>query len=214
VGAFIEVAYDALWEGPHRITVRYTHIKPDARPGQLFINGKEGPVLPMPQNKALPAFNTDSAEVILPQGRNLIRIVALAEGGLGNTDYIKVTELREIPTGALPRIVVLEAEDGLHEGKEDHHSCWNFIAQHPGPHTGFTGEGYVDTDNKVGSHVEMTFDAPAAGSYFSRRAMLMARMTPGRRSSVNGEVVDSAFDFLRRVSGPTGFTWPCRNPSS
>ncbi|MDO8835706.1 MAG: carbohydrate-binding protein [Vicinamibacterales bacterium] len=201
VGSFVQVAYDALWAGPHRVTVRYTHIKPDPRPGQLFINGQDGPILPMPQNKALPALNTDSAVVNLQQGRNLIRVVALAEGGLGNVDYIKVAEIRDVPEGALPRIVVLEAEDGLFEGKVDHHSCWNFIAQHPGPHTGFTGEGFVDTDNKVGSHVEMAFDAPAAGSY-----LLEARYAHGKDDTrpaevrVNGVIVESAFAFP-----PTGF---------
>jgi PelA/Pel-15E family pectate lyase len=201
VGAFIEVAYDALWTGPHRVTVRYTHIKPDPRPGQLWINGKPGPILQMRQNEALPAFNTDSAFVDLPQGRNLIRIVALNEGGLGNTDYIKVAEIRDIPPGALPRIKVLEAEDGLHQGKIDHHSCWNFIAQHDGVHTGFTGEGFVDTDNRLGSHVELTFDVPTAGFY-----LLSARYTHGKEDTrpaevrVNGEVVDPALPFR-----PTGF---------
>ena len=78
-GSFIEVAYDAPRAGPHRVTVRYTHIKPDPRPGQLWINGKDGPILPMPQGRVLPAFRTDSAVVTLPQGRNLIRLVALAE---------------------------------------------------------------------------------------------------------------------------------------
>lgn len=196
IGSFVEVAYDAPRAGPHRVTVRYTHIKPDARPGQLWINGKEGPILPMPQNQALPALRTDSAEVTLPQGRNLIRIVALADGGLGNVDYLKITELRDPDPGEVPRIVVLEAEDGLFEGKVDPHSCWNFIAQHPGPHTGFTGEGYLDADNKVGSHFEVEFEAPAAGRY-----VLAARYAQGKTDTrpvevrVNGEVVDAAFPF-------------------
>lgn len=196
VGSFIEVAYDALRAGPHRVTVRYTHIKPDPRPGQLWINGKDGPILPMPQNAALPAYNTDSAVVNLPQGRNLIRLVALAEGGLGNVDYFKVTELREPEPGEVPRIVVLEAENGLFEGKVDHHSCWNFIAQHPGPHSGFTGEGYVDADNKVGSFVEVSFDAPTAGRY-----VLAARYAHGKPDTriaelrVNGEVAEAEFMF-------------------
>lgn len=196
IGSFIEVAYDALRAGPHRVTVRYTHIKPDPRPGQLRLNGKDGPILLMPQNKALPAYNTDSAVVNLPQGRNLIRLVALAEGGLGNVDYFKVTELRDPAPGEVPRIVVLEAEDGLFEGKVDHHSCWNFIAQHPAPHTGFSGEGYVDAENKVGSFVELTFDAPAAGRY-----VLAARYAHGKTDTrpvelrVNGEVAEPAFAF-------------------
>ncbi len=195
-GSFIEVAYDAPRAGPHRVTVRYTHIKPDPRPGQLWINGKDGPILPMPQGRVLPAFRTDSAVVTLPQGRNLIRLVALADGGLGNVDYLKVTELREPDPGEVPRVVVLEAEDGLFEGKVDHHSCWNFIAQHPGPHTGFTGEGYVDADNKIGSHFEVTFDVPAAGCY-----VLAARYAHGKPDTrvaelrVNGEVTEAEFAF-------------------
>ncbi|MDQ5977639.1 MAG: hypothetical protein QG602_611 [Verrucomicrobiota bacterium] len=201
VGSFIEVAYDAPWAGPHRITVRYTHIKPDNRPGQLWINGKDGPVLPMRQNQALPAFNTDSAVVTLPQGRNLIRLVALAEGGLGNVDYLKVAEVRDVPAGSLPRIVVLEAEDGLFQGTVDHHSWWKFIAQHPGPHTGFTGGGYVDADNKPGSFVEVAFDVPAAGRY-----LLAARYAHGKEDTrvaevrVNGEVAVAELAF-----GPTRF---------
>lgn len=195
-GSFIQVAYDAPRAGPHRVTVRYTHIKPDPRPGQLWINGKDGPILSMPQNKELPAFRTDSTVVTLPQGRNLIRLVALADGGLGNVDYLKVTELRDPAPGEVPRVVVLEAEDGLFEGKVDHHSCWNFIAQHPGPHTGFTGEGYVDADNKAGSFVEVTFDVPAAGSY-----LLAARYAQGKPDTrvaelrVNGEVAEAEFAF-------------------
>ncbi len=201
VGSFIEVAYDALWTGPHRVTVRYTHIKPDNRPGQLWINGKDGPILPMPQNKALPAFNTDSAVVNLTQGRNLIRLTALADGGLGNVDYLKVAEVREVPAGALPRIVVLEAEDGLFQGKVDHHSCWNFIAQHPGPHTGFTGTGYVDADNKAGSFVELSFEVPETGSY-----LLEARYAHGKDDTrmaevrLNGDVAVAELPF-----GSTGF---------
>lgn len=201
VGSFVEVAYDALRSGPHRVTVRYTHIKPDARPGQLWINGKDGPILPMPQNKALPAYNTDSAVVHLPQGRNLIRLAALAEGGLGNVDYLKVTELRDPAPGELPRIVVLEAEDGLFEGKVDHHSCWNYIAQHPGSHTGFTGEGYVDADNTVGSFLEVTYEAPTAGRY-----LLAFRYTHGKDDTrpaevrVNDRVIAPALAFK-----PTGF---------
>ena len=196
VGSFVEVAYDAKWKGPHRITVRYTHIKPDPRPGQLWINGKEGPILKMPQNKALPALNTDSAVVDLALGKNLIRVVALNEGGLGNTDYVKVAEVRELPKGALPRIKVLEAEDGLHEGKIDHHSCWNFIAQHEGEHTGFTGEGYVDTDNHVDSFVTMKVDVPKAGKYhLSARYVHGKEDTRAAKVQVNGEVVHAGLKF-------------------
>jgi chitinase len=195
-GSFVEVAYDALWTGPHRVTVRYTHIKPDPRPARLLINGKKGPILEMAQNKALPAFNTDSAVIDIQQGRNLIRIVALNEGGLGNTDYIKVAEVRELSIGTLPRIKVLEAEDGLHEGKIDHHSCWNFIAQTDAEHSGFTGEGYVDTENKFGSYIEVEFNSERAGPYD-----LAVRYVHGKADvrpaevKINGAVADPSVDF-------------------
>lgn len=164
-GSFIEVEYDAQWSGPHRITARYTHIKPDPRPGELLINGNVVATLNLPQNEALPALNTDSVVIDLPTGRNVIRLRALRDGGLPNMDYIKVAEVREIPAHGLPRIQVLEAEDGNYVGKEDHHSCWNFIAQIEANHSGFTGEGYVDALNEHGSHIEVQFDAAKAGPH-------------------------------------------------
>jgi hypothetical protein len=42
VGSYVEVYYNASWSGPHKITVRYTHIKSDPRPGELLINNEKG----------------------------------------------------------------------------------------------------------------------------------------------------------------------------
>jgi hypothetical protein len=90
----------------------------------------------------------------------------------------------------------LEAEDGNFVGKEDHHSCWNFIAQHPGPHSGFTGEGLVDTENKIGSYVEVTYDAPKEGSY-----LLGVRYVHGKSDTrsaevmLNGAVIKASLDL-------------------
>jgi len=165
IGSCVEVVYDALWSGLHRITVRYTHTKSDPRPGDLIVNGKMLAHMTLLQSEALPAWKTESAEVFLESGRNVIRLQAVNEGGLPNIDYLKVAEVREVAAGNLPRIQVLEAEDGIYTGTEDHHSCWNFIAQTEAEHTGFTGEGYVDTDNKTGSYIEVVFDAPKEGFY-------------------------------------------------
>ena len=57
----------------------------------------------------------------------------------------------------MPRVQVLEAEDGTYTGKEDHHSCWNFIAQIQAAHSGFTGEGYVDTYNEIDHSSKIRF---------------------------------------------------------
>jgi hypothetical protein len=165
IGSYIEVDYDAAWAGPHRITARYTHIKPDPRPGELLVNGTVVATLDMPQSDALPAWKSDSVVVTLQPGANTLRLRALNDGGLPNMDYLKVAQVREIPPGALPRIQVLEAEAGRFTGTVDHHSCWNFIAQLEGAHSGFTGEGYVDTRNESGSYIEVTFDSADAGPH-------------------------------------------------
>ncbi len=192
IGSFIEVSYNALWSGSHRITVRYTHIKDDPRPGKLIINGKEVATISMKQTEALPAYKTESINVNLKEGINVIRLSAINDGGLPNMDYIKVAEVRKDHSGILPRIQILEAEDGTFLGKEDHHSCWNYIAQNNDAHSGFTGEGYIDTYNKVGSYIEVEWDAPREGNY-----ELGIRYVHGKsdirpaKIEVNGEVISS-----------------------
>lgn len=165
VGSYIEVDYEAAWAGPHRITARYTHIRDDPRPGELLVNGELVATLALPRTEALPALKTDSVVVDLRPGRHVLRLRATAAGGLPNMDYLKVTALRPLSPGALPDIQVLEAEDGRFAGKVDHHSCWNFIAQTKARHSGFTGEGYVDADNRPGSYVEVIGEVPTAGRY-------------------------------------------------
>lgn len=198
VGSTIEVDYEAAWAGPHRITARYTHIRDDPRPGELLVNGEVVATLALAKTAALPAFKTDSAVVELRPGRNVLRLRATAAGGLPNMDYLKVAEIRDLPPGALPNIQVLEAEDGRYTGKLDHHSCWNFIAQTEAKHSGFTGEGYVDADNKLGSHVEVSCSVPEAGPY--TLAVRYVHVKPDERPAevrVNGEVVGGPLEFPR-----------------
>jgi len=165
IGSYVEVDYEALEAGPHRVSVRYTHTRKDPRPAELLVNGVVAGTLALPQTLALPAFKTDSLIVTLSAGKNVLRLRATEAGGLPNVDYIKVAEQRTLPAGSLPRIQILEAEDGRYTGKLDHHSCWNFIAQTKAAHSGFTGSGFVDTENKVGSFVEVSVDVPVAGKY-------------------------------------------------
>ena len=205
IGSYIEVKYNATWTGPHQITVRYTHIKSDPRPGELLINGKAEGKFTMPQSEALPAWKTQSLVTNLNAGQNIIRLRALNEGGLPNMDYIKVAEVRKIETGSLPNIQILEAEDGSFTGKEDHHSCWNYIAQIQAAHSGFTGEGYVDADNKIGSYIEVEFDFPEAGEYW-----LGIRYVHGKSDIrkaellINNEVSNPSLAF---TSTDTWTTW-------
>jgi hypothetical protein len=101
-----------------------------------------------------------------------------------------------IAPGFAAEPLIVEGESGTFSDWVDQHSCWNFIAHHPGPHTGFTGTGYVNADNKVGSFVELTFDGPTAGAY-----RLAVRYTQGKDDTlpaevrVNGEVVEPALGF-------------------
>ncbi len=200
IGSFVEVNYDASWTGPHRITVRYTHIKQDPRPGELLVNGKACGMLKLLQSEALSAWKTESIVVDLKTGRNTLRLRALNEGGLPNLDYVKVAEVRSVATGSLPKIQVLEVEDGVFSGREDHHSCWDFIAQNKAEHTGFTGEGYVDSYNNVGSYIEVVLDSVVSDTY-----ALGVRFVHGKSDSraaelrINGELVKKSIVFT-----PTG----------
>ncbi|GEM_PF-470897 len=199
-GSYVEVYYNATWSGPHKITVRYTHIKSDPRPADLYINGKKVGKLKLAQSEALPAWKTESIEVELQEGMNTLRLEALKDGGLPNTDYIKVAEIRDIPDGLLPRVRVMEVEDGNYSGKIDHHSCWNYIAQINSAHSGFTGSGYVDTSNRTGSFIEVTVDVENAGAY--NLGIRYVHGKPDMRPAelqVNGEVAHSSLDF-----SPTG----------
>lgn len=201
IGSYIEVNYEAKWSGPHLITARYTHIKEDPRPGSVSINGNNIGTLTMLQTEALPAWKTESILTDLKKGKNTIRLSATNTGGLPNMDYIKVAEVRDIVKGDLPNIQILEAEDGVYTGKEDHHSCWNFIAEIKAKHSGFTGEGYVDTDNKKGSYIEVEYDAPKAGEY-----TLGVRYVHGKTDIrpaeivVNNIVANSSMDFVPTIA--------------
>lgn len=196
-GSYIEVNYEATWSGPHRIAARYTHIKNDPRPGELSINGSKIGTFTMLQTEALPAWKTVSLATNLKMGKNVIRLSAIEVGGLPNMDYIKVAEVRDVPKGELPNIQILEAEDGVFTGKVDHHSCWNFIAEIQAKHSGFTGEGYVDTDNKKGSYIEVEYNAPKAGEY-----TLGTRYVHGKTDIrpaevlVNNTVANSSMNFV------------------
>lgn len=200
VGSFVEVNYNTTWTGPHKITVRYTHTKSDPRPANLLINGNQTAIMTLPQTEALPAMKTESTVVNLEKGVNTIRLEAINDGGLPNTDYIKVAEVRDIPEGRLPRIQILEAEDGDYSGKEDHHSCWEFIAQTRTAHSGFTGEGYVDTKNKLGSYIEVEYEAPKKGQY--KLEVRYVHGKPDLREAalwINDEMKESSLEFT-----PTG----------
>jgi hypothetical protein len=64
------------------------------------------------------------------------------------------------------------------------------------PHSGFTGEGYVDTYNQIGSYIEVDYDAPKAGLY-----NLGIRYVHGKADTrpaeliVNGKVANPSIPF-------------------
>lgn len=196
VGSYVEVDYVATWAGPHRITARYTHHREDVRPGELLVNGRSVATLTMPATIALPAFKTDSVVVTLQTGTNVLRLRATAAGGLPNMDYLKVAEIRDVAPDSLPRIQVLEVEDGRYTGKLDHHSCWNFIAQTQALHSGFTGEGYVDSKNETGSYIEVAFNSKVAGPH--QLGLRYVHVKDDFRTTevrVNGQVAHPTLDF-------------------
>lgn len=197
IGSFVEVVFEAQISGLHRISVRYTHIKPDPRPAQLFINGVLSVEnFEMPQSEALPAWRTKSTQIRLEKGKNNIRLSALNDGGLPNIDSFKVRQLEEDSSAQFPFIKILEAENGKFTGTVDHHSCWEFIALVEADHSAPTGKGFVDTKNETGSFVEVRIHSKTKGN-FNLLVRYVHNKTDERPASlsVNGKTANPFINF-------------------
>jgi len=102
------------------------------------------------------------------------------------------------PVSPTNELIVVQAESGKFAGIIDRHSCWNFIAQTQALHSGFTGEGYVDSNNEIGSYIEITFNSKAAGpQQLGLRCVHVKDDLRTAEVRVNGQVANPTLDFPR-----------------
>ncbi|MFI6396283.1 YbhB/YbcL family Raf kinase inhibitor-like protein [Nonomuraea sp. NPDC050540] len=146
-GSYTEFTVTAAAAGQAEIAIRYANGTAVNRAADVAVNGTVV--------SAARAFNgtgawstwaTSTLTAPVSAGANKIRITSTTANGNPNLDYVDV----EVAAPSSD----LQAEDAtIVQGVVESN------------HAGFTGTGFVNYDNVVGSHVEFTVNAPTAGNY-------------------------------------------------
>ncbi|MFL6142456.1 MAG: carbohydrate-binding protein, partial [Labedaea sp.] len=145
-GAFAEFTVTAPQAGPAVLAFDYANGTTANRPMDVLVNGTvAATALGFPPTGAFSLWATSNVTVNLRAGGNTVRLVATTAGGAPNLDYLDVI------TGVAP-LNQYEAEGAtISQGVVESN------------HGGFTGSGFVNYDNVVGSFVEFAVNVAAAG---------------------------------------------------
>ncbi|HEV2784563.1 MAG TPA: PQQ-dependent sugar dehydrogenase [Actinophytocola sp.] len=179
VGSFVEFSVTAPQAGTATLVLRYANGTTADRPMDVTVNGAVvGNDVSFPGTGAWTAWQTRTITAPLNAGANTVRATGVTANGGPNLDYLEVDVAA--PT------TDLQAENAtISQGVVESN------------HAGFTGTGFVNYDNVVGSFVEFgNVSAAAAGP-----ASLTFRFANGTTTdrpmsiSVNGTVVAAAQSF-------------------
>jgi alpha-galactosidase len=144
VGSFVQFTVNAASAGPATLTFDYANGSTADRPATVTVNGGSSSTLAFPATGAWSLWKQHTVNVNLNAGANTIRLAATSAGGVANLDYLDVT------TSGSPAITYYQAEDAvISQGVVESN------------HLNFTGTGFVNGDNVVGSSVEFTVSGPA-----------------------------------------------------
>ncbi|HZM75984.1 MAG TPA: carbohydrate-binding protein [Candidatus Limnocylindrales bacterium] len=170
-GSFVQFTVDAAAAGPATLTFDYGNGSTSDRPVSVSVNGASGGTLAFPATGAWALWKQQTLNVNLNQGANTIRLTATGTGGVANLDYLDVTT-----TGG--GVVHYQAEDAtIFQGVVESN------------HAGFTGTGFVNGDNVVGSGVEFMVASTSGGST-PVTVRFANGTTTNRPMSVNGQTID------------------------
>ncbi|KOV78576.1 carbohydrate-binding protein [Nocardia sp. NRRL S-836] len=148
-GSSVEFGVMASKAGQAKLVFRYANGTADNRPVDVSVNGG----LAVDERAftgtgAWTTWTTVENTVNLTPGVNTIRLTATTAAGGPNLDHVEVEEIGSAP--ALEQ----EAENAtISQGVVESN------------HTGFSGTGFVNYDNVVGSYVEYTVTAAAGGEH-------------------------------------------------
>ncbi|WP_214316736.1 YbhB/YbcL family Raf kinase inhibitor-like protein [Nonomuraea sediminis] len=146
-GSYTEFTVNAAAAGTATISIRYANGTTANRPSDVSVNGTVV--------AAAKAFNPttnwdtwDTATVTaqVNAGANKVRLTASGAGGNPNLDYLDVDVAGPTTEYQAENATLNQATVATN-------------------HTGYTGTGFVDYVNTVGSYVEFTVNAPTAGNY-------------------------------------------------
>jgi len=168
VGAGVELTLTIGAAGNGTLVFRYANGTTSDRPASITVNGTTQATLQFPPTGSWSTWSTQTATVSLVAGANVVRATATTAGGLANLDSLMVDAA-----------TLFEAEGGtiINGGTID--SNW----------PGYTGSGFVNTANAVGTGVEIS-----VSSTLPRAATLVFRYANGTTTNrpatitVNGTV--------------------------
>ncbi|MGW2400161.1 PQQ-dependent sugar dehydrogenase [Kitasatospora sp. NPDC001664] len=183
-GSSVEFTVNAATAGAGVLSVRYANGTTIDRPADITVNGaRVAAGRSFPSTGTWDTWTTATVTAPLTAGANKVRLTSSSADGLPNLDYLEV----EVTAPSTD----YQAEDAT-LGQAA-------VATN---HTGFTGTGFVDYTNAVGSYVEFAVSAGTAGT-----APLTLRYANGTTVDrpmdlvVNGTVVAAGISF------PATTTW-------
>jgi glucose/arabinose dehydrogenase len=144
VGGYVQWPVTAPAAGTATVNLRYANGTTTNRPMGISVNGAAGVAVNFAGTGSWDTWQTAAISVTLAAGTNTIRATSSTANGGPNTDYIEVAPAAATRYEAETATIV----DGA-------------VATN---HTGFSGTGFVDLVNEVGSYVQWSVTAPAAGS--------------------------------------------------
>jgi alpha-galactosidase len=142
-GSFVQFTVNAATAGPATLTLDYANGTTADRPATVTVNGGQASTPAFPATGAWSLWKQQAVNVNLNAGANTIRVQATSSGGVANLDYLDVNR----PNGTLTYYQAEEATIGQGVVESNH--------------LNFTGTGFVNGDNVVGSYVEFSVSGPA-----------------------------------------------------
>lgn len=141
-GAAAQVTVNPSASAAATLTFGYANGGTSDRPVTVLVNGAAVATLPFPPTGGWPAWATATVDADLAAGGNTVRLVATTAAGAPNLDYVDV-ESASAPSEYQAEECVIS--QGAVESNHD----------------GFTGAGFVNTDNVSGAAVQCTVTGPA-----------------------------------------------------
>lgn len=145
VGSYVEWTIPGATAGATTLTLRFSNGTTTARPMNIAVNGALVATPSFGSTANWDTWSTAAVPVTLVDGVNVIRATATTSGGGPNVDYASLDV-------AAPPPAVYEAE-----------SAGSSQCVFENLHTGYTGTGYVNCDNIVGSYIDWTISVAVAG---------------------------------------------------
>ncbi|PRY38262.1 glucose/arabinose dehydrogenase [Umezawaea tangerina] len=148
VGSSVELTATAAQAGPATLTIRYANGTADNRPADISVNGElVVDDLAFPATGAWTTWQSLTTTAQLAPGANKIRITSAGATGAANIDYL------DVDAAGVPASDYESESAAISQGVVE--SNW----------AGYSGSGFVNYDNVVGSSVEYAVTAAQAGAH-------------------------------------------------